>query len=206
MSANATVDSLTLQVLLAGTAGGDREAFERLYRLVSPKLFGICFAILRHEPTAEESLQEVFVQIWRDAASFDPTRGQPFTWMAGIARHRSLDALRRRSHDRAHPGFAGEIGNLGEIGDRGDPARAEGASTDDASASDPLLALVLHQNASALHHCLHELTDDQRQCITLAFFHDLSHGELSRWLDTPIGTVKSWVRRGLLALKRCLES
>ena len=175
-------DALTLQVLLAGCARGDHDAFERLYRSTSAKLFGLCLRIVGRDAVAEEVLQEAFVQIWRDAGRFDPTYGEPMGWMAGIARHRAIDALRRRRPEGAWP-----------------PALAAGGPEPEAS------EWPQHVDALALRHCLEELGVEQRRTIALAFYSGMTHGELSRSLGAPIGTVKSWIRRGLAQLKGCLE-
>ena len=191
----ASADSLTLQVLVAGTGRGDHDAFERLYRLASPKLFGLCLHLLRRESLAEEALQEAFTQIWRDAGRFDPARGDPFVWMAGITRNRAVDILRRHADamQRA-PRFDADNPQT--------PGPSE--HPQDYPSHDPLTTLIHCENAATLHRCLGELTLEQRQSIALAFFHEMTHPELSLALDVPLGTVKSWVRRGLIALKRCV--
>jgi RNA polymerase sigma-70 factor (ECF subfamily) len=179
-SAGARRDGLTLQVLLAGCARRDRDAFARLYRSTSRKLFGLALRIVGREAVAEEVLQEAYVQIWRDAERFDPAYGEAMTWMAGIVRHRAIDAVRRRRP---------------EVSASGD---------DDARIPEPS-EWPQHVDALALRHCLEELGPEQQRSITLAYYAGMTHVELSRALAAPVGTVKSWIRRGLVQLKGCLE-
>ncbi|MFO1349290.1 MAG: sigma-70 family RNA polymerase sigma factor [Gammaproteobacteria bacterium] len=181
------MDEGELQTLLTYTARQDHGAFERLYQRVAPKLFGICRQMLRRDDQAEEALQETFVQIWRDARNFDPNRASALTWMAVIARHRCLDLIRRRRPETS----------LDE--DESVAERADDGPT-------PLETVLQLSENSALKRCMDILTEQQRTSITLAFFRGLSHQELSELLAIPLGTVKSWVRRGLERLQRCLQS
>lgn len=171
--------------LLSACARDDHRAFERLYILASPRLFAICRYMLRHEDVAEDVLQEAFIQIWRDAKNFDRRRASPMTWMAAITRHRALDRLRRKRPELA----------LDEEQLIAPVMNEEAISTElDWSAS------------KRLNACMDTLSDRQKVSIALAFFHGLTHQELSEQMATPIGTVKSWIRRGLDRLKRCLEA
>ncbi len=180
-------DADHLQALLARCARQDRAAFEELYRLTSPKLFSLCSYLLRRQSLAEDALQEAFMQIWRDAGRFDPARSQPMTWMGVIVRHRALDLLRRQ-----RPATS--------LDDQ--PWLAEGE--DDQPG--PLEGLLDWANAQELKRCLDELTEQHRESVILAFLRGLTHQQLSEHLATPLGTVKSWVRRGLGQLQRCLET
>jgi RNA polymerase sigma-70 factor (ECF subfamily) len=171
--------------LLAATARGERAAFARLYELSAPKLFGVALRIVRREDWAEDVLQECYVRIWRHAGEYRPGLASPMTWMASIVRNRCLDWLRRPSAE-----VADEEGVL--------VATAESANPG------PLAELERLSDAQALARCLQELEAKQRQAIALAFFEGLSHSELSRHMREPLGTVKTWVRRGLLRLKSCL--
>lgn len=178
--------SEVLQALLADCARNDRAAFEQLYRLASPKLFSLCLAMLRRQDLAEEVLQDAFVQIWRDAASYDPGRAAPMTWMGVIVRHRALDLLRRRRPEVS----------LDEY---------EGIEEHVDSNPNPMEVVLGLSDNQALKRCLEALPERQRESIVEAFLRGLTHEQLSAVLATPLGTVKSWIRRGLGQLKRCLQ-
>jgi RNA polymerase sigma-70 factor (ECF subfamily) len=171
--------------LLAATARGDRAAFAKLYLLSSPKLFGVALRIVRREDWAEDVLQECYVRIWSHAREYRPGLAAPMTWMASIVRNRCLDWLRRPNP---------EVPDL------------DGALIDGAPSANPgpLAELERSSEAQALARCLNGLEAKQRQAIALAFFEGLSHSELARHMREPLGTVKTWVRRGLLRLKACL--
>lgn len=176
-----------LPSLLAACARRDRAAFERLYRETSPKLFGVALRILRREDWAEDVLQECYVRIWDHAPEYRAGLAAPMTWMTSIVRNRCLDWLRRP--------------NLEVIDDEGE--MIEAAESDNPG---PLAQLESSADARALKHCLDTLEARQRQAIALAYYDGLSHSELASHLREPLGTVKTWVRRGLLRLKGCLEA
>jgi len=170
---------------LADTGAGDRAAFARLYRSTSAKLLGICVRILGERAEAEEALQEVYVTVWRKAGTFDPARASPITWLAVIARNKALDRLRTRRVRATEP--------LGpEALDFVDPA---------ASAAQEMEA---GEDARRLLGCLGELEPKQASAIRQAFFAGRTYAELAALQDVPLGTVKSWIRRGLLRLRDCL--
>ena len=179
-------DDNPLQGLLLACGRGDHAAFQQLYQRTAPKLFALCRRLLRREQLAEEALQEAFIQIWRDAARYDPGRSLPLTWMGVIVRHRCLDLLRRRRPESSLEDEATFV----------EPA-------DDAAG--PLELMLSVADSHALAHCLRTLSEQQRMCITLAFYRGFTHQQLSGYLATPVGTVKSWIRRGLQRLKRCLQ-
>jgi RNA polymerase sigma-70 factor (ECF subfamily) len=175
----------SLATLLAACGRGDRQAFSRLYRSSSAKLFGVALRILRREDWAEEVLQDCYVSIWSHAQDYHPGLSAPMTWMTSIVRNRCLDRLRK-------PRL--------EVSD------SDGEMIDQAISDnpEPLAELERNKNAQALARCLRELEPKQRQAIALAFYEGLSHSELASRLSQPLGTVKTWVRRGLLRLKSCL--
>ena len=175
-----------LTLLLLQTAQHDAAAFHRLYKLTSTRLFAAALKILRDRSLAEEALQDGFVAAWRNAARFDPLAGAPMAWLSTIVRNRALDLIRRRGAD--FPLSPEEIGEA-----------ALGVAP---SAEQNLLDLEI---SDTLRHCLEQLEGGQRQALALAYSHGLSHAELAVHLMQPLGTVKSWVRRGLAALKRCVE-
>lgn len=187
MSADPAAAELAARLagLLAASARRDREAFARLYEATSAKLFGVALRILRREDWAEEVLQECYVSIWAHAPDYRPALAAPMTWMTSIVRNRCLDWLRRPRLE-----VPDEEGAIVEGTESGDPG--------------PLAGLERAKESQALARCLQGLEGKQRQAIALAFFDGLSHSELAQHLREPLGTVKTWVRRGLLKLKDCL--
>jgi RNA polymerase sigma-70 factor (ECF subfamily) len=181
-----------LAALLARTAVGDQRAFEALYREASPHLYAVAIRIVRHGALAEEMLQEAFVSVWHHAGTYDAAKSQPFTWLTSIVRNRCLDRLRRR-----------EVDTQPLVGHDDDDAPAWDPPSDGPTAVELLLAAA---DMRALRGCIDELDAGPRQAIALAFFHGLSHGELAAQMREPLGTVKSWVRRGLSTLRRCLDA
>ncbi len=176
-----------LASLLAACALGDRAAFEHLYRETSPKLFGVALRILKRADWAEDVLQECYVRIWDHARDYRPGLAAPMTWMTSVVRNRCLDWLRRPNLE-----VRDEEGELIEAAESERPG--------------PLAELESGTEARALKKCLEALEAKQRQAIALAYLDGLSHSELARHLRQPLGTVKTWVRRGLLRLKSCLEA
>jgi RNA polymerase sigma-70 factor (ECF subfamily) len=176
-----------LMELLARTALADQSAFEQLYRLTSSHLYGVALRILRESAAAEEVLQESFVNVWHHAGSYIAARSQPLTWLTSIVRNRCLDRLRK--HDVETVSIDDEE-HVMTIADR-NPS--------------PLELLLSGADACAVRRCVEALDAGQKQAVALAFYHGLSHSELARHLRQPLGTVKSWVRRGLERLKACLD-
>lgn len=173
-----------LERLLAGTAAGNRDSFRLLYLASKAKLFGIVLRITRRADFAEEVLQEVFLTIWQRAGDFQPEKGAAMTWMATVARHRAIDRMRQQRPEAA----------LDEAAEQPD------------SAPSPLAAALASAERRALRRCLETLEDSQRRGILLAYHDGLTHEDIARRLAVPLGTVKSWIRRGLLRLKGCLET
>ena len=180
---------------LLGRAGiGDKAAFATLYERTSAHLFGVVLRINRDRAQAEDVLQEVYINIWRAASGFDAAQSQPLTWLTSIARNRAIDSLRRQ---QAQPQL-----QASPAGDDEDEDVYE-QMTDDAPG--PLELLSRASDARSLGACMEQLGAQQRQSVALAFYDGLSHAEVAEQLRQPLGTVKSWVRRGLLTLKACLE-
>jgi RNA polymerase sigma-70 factor (ECF subfamily) len=176
-----------LATLLGRSALRDERAFADLYTLTSAKLFGVALRILRRQDWAEEVLQECYVNIWNHAGDYAAAKSAPLTWMTSIVRNRCLDWLRR-----PHAESTGEEYEIAvEAWEDGAPG--------------PLDRLLEAGSAQALARCLEQLEARQRQSIALAFFHGLSHSELASHMKLPLGTVKTWVRRGLERLKGCLS-
>ena len=182
--------SARLMELLARTALADQRAFADLYRLTSAHLYAVALRILRESAAAEEVLQESFISIWNHAGLYVAAKSQPFTWLTSIVRNRCLDRLRRRDLDTVTL-------------TRDDEEETEIDLPADGPTAVELL--IAGAEARSVRACVEALEGGQRQAIALAFFQGLTHAELAQQLREPLGTVKSWVRRGLERLKQCLE-
>lgn len=192
-----TPDTESLQDLIAATARGDHRAFARVYERTNAHLFGIALRMLKREQAAEDVLQEAFVSVWKNAASYRSEVGgqavQPMTWLMAIVRNKALDALRQRTR-RAESALP-------------EPDVATG--DDDAGAAAAPSALdLLAQASHALHigACLEALDGSHRQSLALAYYQGLSHTEVAQQMGAPLGSVKAWIRRGLDKLKTCLAA
>jgi RNA polymerase sigma factor (sigma-70 family) len=195
--------SRDLARLLSRVGLGDRAAFAALYDRTSAHLFAVVLRINRDRAQAEDILQEVFVKVWRAAHTFDAAQSQPLTWLTSIARNRAIDSLRRQQTQAQVQSLAsGDGGGPGSDG----PDEADAYDTVADDRAGPLELLSQASEARALSNCMQVLNAQQRQCVALAFYDGLSHAEVADQLRQPLGTVKSWVRRGLLALKGCLQS
>jgi RNA polymerase sigma factor (sigma-70 family) len=182
-------DPQQLRILLASVARRDAAAFRALYDATSPKLFGFALRILNRKELAEEVLQESFVSVWNNAGSYQAGLAAPMTWMTTIVRNRAYDLLRR-------------VDATVEIdANTFDKDVMEALESSDPS---PFDALSMDGEAKALAQCFSRLEGLHRQAIALAFYHDLSHSEVAERMKLPLGTVKTWVRRGLERLRTCL--
>lgn len=188
--------SSELAGLLARVSLGDRAAFATLYRQTSAHLLGVVLRINSDRAQAEDLLQEVYVKIWGAAGSFDAQRAQPMTWLTSIARHQAIDSLRRK---KVEPQWV--TTRAGAEPDDDDELLDHLASSD----AGPMELLGQAVQARSVAICMKGLTAEQQQTLALAFYQGLSHSEVADQLRQPLGTVKSWVRRGLLALRSCLE-
>ena len=173
-------------MLLAQTGDGDQAAFRVLYDRTSAKLFGIIVRILIERGEAEDVLQEVYVTVWRKAAEFDAARASPITWLATIARNRAIDRFRARA---VRPTVA---------------VKAAADVADTAPAADALIDTA--RNASRVHVALATLEPRHASVIRAAYFEGLTYEALSIREGVPVGTLKSWVRRGLIRLKLALAA
>lgn len=169
--------------LLVKVANGDRAALRAIYVRQSTRLFGVAMAILRDRTAAADVLQDAFLKMWERARQFDPERGNAEVWLAAIVRYAALDVARTRGRE-----IPSDDPNLGD------------AAID----PDALDALLANESGKRLRDCLSRLEPRNREGIVLAFVHGLSHPEVAARLDQPLGTVKSWIRRGLLSLRECL--
>ena len=169
--------------LLVRIAREDRAALQALYKLQSLRLFGVAMAILRDRDSASDAVHDGFVKIAQRAAQFDPERGAAEAWLGSVIRHAALDIARRRGRE-----MPTDDATLGDM-----PVEA-----------DQLESIAASENGARLRECLAALAEKNRQGILLAFVHGLSHPQIAAKLDLPLGTVKAWIRRGLLSLKECL--
>jgi RNA polymerase sigma-70 factor, ECF subfamily len=177
-----------LHALAARCALRDQAAFAELYRHAAPKLYAVAVRILRRQDWAEEVLQESFVNIWNHFGEYSAQKSAPMTWMTAVVRNRCLDWLRRPNLEQGREDY---------------DELAAGMPDDPAWQPERLLEEA--RDARALRGCLEALSSSQRQSITLAYLHGLSHGELAAHLRQPLGTVKTWVRRGLEKLRECMD-
>jgi RNA polymerase sigma-70 factor (ECF subfamily) len=175
-----------LAAALVRVAAGDRAALRMVYQDTSAKLFGVCLRILNDRSEAEDVLQDVYVTVWRKAGSFDPGRASPITWMVAIARNRAIDRLRATTMSR-----------------RMAPIDAADAVADPAPAA--VERVELAQQHRRLAGCLEELEARQSAAIRAAFLDGATYEQLAARMGVPLGTMKSWIRRGLLKLRACLE-
>jgi RNA polymerase sigma-70 factor (ECF subfamily) len=179
------VSAAALAALLARSAEGDTGAFHEFYNLTSAKLFGIILRILPERPEAEDVLQEVYVTVWRKAATFDPARASPITWVATIARNRAIDRLRARPAGRHAP-----VEDAHDLADDGPSPDAGLAHAQDAQRLHAALALLEPRHAAAIRAC---------------YFEGATYDELAAREGVPVGTLKSWVRRGLIRMRGQLQ-
>jgi RNA polymerase sigma-70 factor (ECF subfamily) len=179
-------DANSLETLLAQVAMGNRAAFNTLYRSTANRLFGICLRVLTQRSEAEDALQDVYTAVWRKAAQFDATKASATAWLAMIARNKAIDRLRSMPAQQA----------------RGSLELME--NVEDTAASLPQQVQTATDRAR-LEHCLERLEPRRRSLIRAAFFDGLTYEELSAKIEAPLGSIKSWIRRGLLQLRECLD-
>ena len=184
-------DATPNQVLdmLRRTGAGDSAAFRELHRACATRLFSFAWRIVKSRDAAEDVLQESFIAIWRDAARFDGARAAPMTWMMAIVRNKAIDFLRANMlRERLT-----------------DPAQDElpGRCTDPAAG--PCELVEAEQRRGQIKIGLTTLGSLPRQAIELAFYHDMTHGEVALQMSIPLGTVKTWIRRGCLQIRTQME-
>ena len=173
---------IELAQLLQRCAAQDSAAFRTLYDKTSPILFARLLRMLRRRSVAEEALQDVYVRIWQRAAQYEVGRGRALAWMVTIARYCAIDLMRRERMTLVSDDSLAEI-------------------ADDSTAEAEVV-----EKPNNFDHCIGLLNDNTRTCLTLAFVEGRSHDEIARLTTNPLGSVKSWIRRGLLSLKECLSS
>lgn len=177
------VDNSLLSRMLEDVAAGDRDAFSRLYRITSGRLFGIALRMARQRELAEEILQDTYLKVWHKARLFDREQGAAMGWLITILRRTALDRIRLGSSNTTLVALRDEFLDVEEV----DKALQRDVGED-------------------VRDCIQRLEERYQRAILLAFFDGLTHEELARRLDVPLGTAKSWVRRGLTRLKSCLDA
>jgi RNA polymerase sigma-70 factor (ECF subfamily) len=176
-----------LAAALARVGSGDRAALRIVYQDTSAKLFGVILRILNDKSEAEDVLQDVYVTVWRKAGSYDPGRASPITWLVAIARNRAIDRLRSSAVSR-----------------RAAPIEEAEHVSDDAPGALDLVARS--QQHARLATCLGQLDEKTSRAIRAAFLDGATYEELAERMTVPLGTMKSWIRRGLIKLRACLEA
>jgi len=169
--------------LLARCAQSDGIAFRRLYELQSPMLYAVALRITRQPTLAADAVHDAMLQVWRNAARFDPERGNARAWLLSLVRYRALDSVARIGREV----LSAEV--------------PETAAPD----PDPLDRLLATRDGEALHQCLQQVEADRRRLVLLAFVEGLTHTEVASRVGQPLGSVKSSIRRALLALRSCLD-
>jgi RNA polymerase sigma-70 factor, ECF subfamily len=193
------LDNQRIRRLLLRTAArddGSAEAFERLYRGCAPLLLGVAQRIVQRRELAEEVLHDAFAKIWEAAETFDPLATQPAAWMAAIVRNRAIDVRSSHAVSRVDSYHDAPLDN--------DPDGTLDRLFDWDEAADE--SEDRRRALRWLRECLSGLAAVERQALVLAYQHGLSHSELASHLHKSLGTVKTWVRRGMANLRHCLET
>lgn len=170
--------------MLVATGQGDRDAFLRLYDLTSAKLFGLCLRILRDRGASEDAVQEIYVKVWQNAARYQVNGLSPMTWLITVARNHAIDRLRARRFD-TEPIETADLVH--------DPAPGPEASA------------VAAGERARIVGCLEELDTSQADAVRGAYLNGDSYAELAERFDVPLNTMRTWLRRSLIALRKCLE-
>lgn len=176
-----------LALLIEGVANKDRRAFEQLYQLTSRKMFAVALRIVREPGLAQDVLQDAYIRLWRYAHTFNGKLSAPETWLHQVVRNRALDLIAQQSHNVTSIPIEEFAEN-----DDGDGGFAE--LSEDSGHEGRELRVTMQT-------CVDKLEGKYRQVLTLAYNHGMSHAEIADHLCVPLGTVKTWARRGLLELK-----
>jgi RNA polymerase sigma-70 factor, ECF subfamily len=171
--------------LIATVAKADRDGFRALYHSTSAKLFGVCLRILKDRSEAEDAVQEVFTRVWLNARRYDATKARGITWLVAIARNHAIDRL------RARPATASDDDAVADIAD---------------STPGPEAQVVAKGEARRIADCFDLLEPARAAAVRGAYLGGLSYEDLSRDHGVPLNTMRSWLRRGLMKLKECLEA
>jgi RNA polymerase sigma-70 factor, ECF subfamily len=175
----------TLSLILIRVAAQDREAFRELFGASSAKLYGVLLRILGNRTEAEDALQEVFTRIWLRAARFDPEKGSPMGWMIAIARNHAIDIVRTRPDQKNDDRSADEVPDLSQSAEA---------------------SLIARGEALRVISCLAQLEPEKAQAIKGAYLGGLSYQDLANRYNVPLNTIRTWLRRSLVALRECLAA
>lgn len=178
-------DSFDYETALQACANGDQQALQRLYLQDGKRLLGVALRIVRDRQLAEDVLHDAFVNIWRKAHTFDAASGSARGWIYSVVRYRALNVVRGRERET-----------------QVDEQMLE--SMDAAQRDHQADAFLNSHDLGRLHDCLAELDTPRRNSLLYAYVDGCSHREIAERLKSPIGTVKAWIRRGLLALRECM--
>lgn len=173
-----------LEHWIARSALGSRSDFQQLYNATSAKLFGVCLRILNNQSEAEEALQETYIKVWNSSSKFTAGQASPISWLAAIARNSSIDYYRRKRP---------EMGNIDEVEVIEDDAPSPEANA------------LLSDDVRRLNVCMAELEDRHADALKNVYLGGWTYGEAAEKLDVPLNTVKTWIRRGLVSLRDCLN-
>jgi RNA polymerase sigma-70 factor (ECF subfamily) len=180
-------DNAVLEPLLQRCAAKEAAALDELYRRTAPQLLAVLMRMLRVRATAEDTLQDVYVRVWQQAAQFDGHKGRAMAWMVSIARNRAIDL--QRTQRTMVVLDAAELAGAEQLSVAAESDTAEFSAT-----------------SRALQRCLELLGGTQKRCLVLAYQHGLTQDKIALATGEALGTVKSWMRRGLQSLKSCMES
>jgi len=170
--------------LLAAVAKGDQAAFEQLYNATRAKLYGVVMRILRRHDLADEVLQEAYLRVWRNAEKFDPALAAPISWMVAIARNLAIDLVRKKA----------------EVSLEEEPEAMDVAADNPG----PLARRELTEELKRLLACIGKLDPERQRLVLLAYYGGWSREQLAAKLDTPVNTIKTWLRRSLIEIRECL--
>ncbi len=171
--------------LVSKVARGDSTAFESLYDVMGASVFGVARRVVRDPNRAEDVAQEVFLEVWRKAPSFDDARGSAKTWIMTIAHRRAVDAVRRNESQKTYDGQA---------------------VVDEIHHDEPVERVIKDEEHGAVRTCLETLTELQMESVRLAYYNGYTYSEVAALLDKPLPTIKTRMRDGLIRLRDCLET
>jgi RNA polymerase sigma-70 factor, ECF subfamily len=174
-----------IDLLVRSVARGDAGAFAQLYDVLGASVYGVARRVVRDPSRAEDVAQEVFLDVWRKAPSFDLDRGSAKTWVMTIAHRRAVDAVRRNEAQKRYDGHA---------------------ILDEVSHDEPGDTVVAQEEHEEVRDCLETLTELQLESVRLAYFNGYTYNEVATLLDKPLPTIKTRMRDGLIRLRDCLEA